>query len=177
MFGEAEAPEVSTAAEETPTECQLVEEETVATEVSGTEAAEPEAGEPVPEIVISESASGNNGESEEVPKTSEEEVPSPEPVAETKIENGELESPCPTEDVVAVDALPTVNGECAESPASTTTETEECVNGSESPEETPINKEQSDLKKDASLSGGVQEVPDAVPDMVEAVSTEISQAV
>ncbi|TKS70263.1 hypothetical protein D9C73_004331 [Collichthys lucidus] len=155
-----------------------VEEESVPTEVSAAEPApEPEAAEPVPEIVISESVSASEitAEPEEVAETSAEEVPSQEPEVQSKMENGNLESPSVTEDVAEVDALPAVNGECTNSAAMTT---EECVNGNEKPEEAPI-KEQSDfeLKKDVNVSGDVQEVPDAVPDMVDGLGTEVTQAV
>ncbi|KAM9861094.1 uncharacterized protein ACBR49_003350 [Aulostomus maculatus] len=164
-----EAPEVlGTDAGEVP----LEKEESVATEVSCTEVlAEPEAVEPVPEIIISETQV--TAESDEVAESSVAEVPCPEPEVDSKMENGNVESPSPIEDVAEEAAPPALNGECTESSTATTL-TEECVNGSEDPVEMTI-KNDFELKKD--VSGGVPEVPDGVADMVEALSTEVTQAV
>ncbi|KAL6112963.1 uncharacterized protein ACO6RY_11352 [Pungitius sinensis] len=165
---------VATAAEKVPTDYQPVEEESVP---STEEAPEPEAAEPVPQIVISESVSATEitADSEEVAEAPVEEVSFPEPEEENKMENGDIKSPSGTEDVVEVDAHPAVNGECTHSSAP---QIEGCVNGNEKEDEMPI-KEQSDseLKKEANLSGDVRDVPDAVSDMADGLSTEITQAV
>ncbi|KAF6715675.1 hypothetical protein FQA47_007769 [Oryzias melastigma] len=122
------------------------------------------AAEPVPDIIVSDSvlACDMNAESEEPA------LPCPEPEVESKMENGNLESPSATEDV----ADP-VNGELGEHSSAPA---EECVNGNEEQEETPI-KEQSDfeLKKDVTLCGDAQEVPPS--GMMDGLSTEVTQAV
>ncbi|KAK2853918.1 hypothetical protein Q5P01_006579 [Channa striata] len=174
---EADAAEVSeSAAQEVHTENQAEEESSDAAEASSSGGpAEPEAAEPVPEIFISQSVSASEitAESKDGAETSV--VPCSEPEVESKLENGDLESDSVKEDVVKAVALPAVNGECKDYTAA---QTEECVNGSEKPEDTP-SKEPSDfeLKKDMNLSGDVQEVSDAVSNMVEGLSSEVTQAV
>merc|ERR1712098_634079 len=143
-----------------------------AKEESASAETEAAAAEPVPEIVISDSVSVGDvtAESEKATEVSVEEEHCPEPEVESKMENGDAGSPSVTQDVADI-----VNGKCRDDSA---THAEECVNGNEKLEEMPV-KEQSDfeLKKDVNLCGDVQEVCDAVSDMVEGISTEVTQAV
>ncbi|XP_034048243.1 cell surface glycoprotein 1 [Thalassophryne amazonica] len=157
---EAVAPEIPEDLPEIPekvsTDIQPAEEET---DSSSVKAAEQEATMTAHEIITLASVSPSD-----IPAV---------PKWESKMENGELQSPSLTENVEEANVQPAVNGECV-SPVCATPQTEECVNGAKTPEEDPVSEQcHFELKKDMNL----QEVPESVSEMVEGLSTAVTPAV